>query len=222
MNMENPLVGSVEARKHDPLTVLLNVAWMSIIVGLFMQVAATVALQMTGGPVGEWKIFLRDAAQKVAWSTLVCAGIALGSVVSNARIGLVGLAGIFAAPIAFVIAKTVQKSAGNALSAAPPEAMGNAIFIALIVLRAIEYGSLGLMLTWFARQPKAALRGFVGIGLAAGVIFGGAILATLYFNSQPRMPTPKIALTAVNEIIFPMCCAFVLYASKVFATLKMG
>ena len=123
---------------------------------------------------------------------------------------------MLAAPIAFVIAKTVQKSTGTALNAAPPEAMGNAIFITLIVLRAVEYGSLGLVLTWLAKQPRAALRGFVGIGLAAGVVFGGAILATLYFNSEPRMPTPKIALTAVNEILFPMCCAFVLYASRVF------
>lgn len=208
-----------ETRKTSPLVVLLQVAWMSILVGLFMQVAVTAALQLAGGPANEWSAFLRDAAQKVAWSTLVCAGIALGTVISNARVGVVGLAGMLAAPIAFVIAKTVQKSTGYALNAAPPEEMGTAIFVMMIALRAIEYGSLGLVLTWFARRPSAALRGFLGIGLAAGAIFGGTILAALYFNSHPRMTTPKVALTAVNEVIFPMCCALVLYASRVFGQL---
>lgn len=209
-----PAVAASSRPKRDPLIILLRVAWMSIALGLFMQIVVSVLARLLGSPAGDIAVFLRDAAQKISWYTLVCAGVVLGGVVSGARVAGVGLAGFLAAPIAFVAAKTVQKSAAGALNAAPPEVMGATVFAIVLVLRAAEYATLGAVLTWLAKRPEGTLPRFLMVGLAAGACFGGLVLGTLYAYSDPRLPPTKIAIQATNEVLFPVGCSLILYASN--------
>lgn len=199
----------------DRLTMLLRVAWMSIALGLGMQFASMAAVRLAGGPAAEFGAFLRDLSQKVAWSTLVCVGVALGTTVANAvRPVALGIAGFLAAPVAFVAAKTVQKSTAQAVGIAPPEDLGALVFATVLLLRALEYAALGATLAWLARRASSSAWNFVVAGLAAGVVFGGAVLCVLYANANPRMPTPRVISMAVNEMFFPLGCALVLFAAK--------
>jgi multisubunit Na+/H+ antiporter MnhF subunit len=198
----------------DRLATLLRVAWMSILLGLGMQFVSMAAVRLAGGPAAELGAFLRDLTQKIAWSTLVCVGVALGSTVAAARPIALGLAGFLAAPIAFVAAKTVQKSTAQAVGVAPPEELGAWVFSIVLILRAVEYATLGATLAWLARRATSSFGTFVMSGFTAGLLFGGSVLSVLFFNSNPRMPTPRVISAAINELFFPVGCSLVLFAAK--------
>lgn len=197
----------------DRIQKLIHAAWMAILLGLFMQIIVSSSGALAGGPLATYVEQFRDGAQKVSWSTLVCLGVAAGTAASKARVRAAGIAGLIAAPAAFVTAKMVQKSTATALGVAPAPDQTTAIFIAIISLKALQYGLLGGAVAWIAGKRWGGLRAHLGIGFLVGVIFGGAIIAITYFSAAVPPPAPKVVAQAVNEVIFPMGCATVLFAA---------
>ena len=93
-----PTNGQIRAR-------VLRAAWLAILLGLVME--ALVVMSLTGfGPVPKADAAFADTVQKTSWSSIVCAGLAIGASVArlNGAMSAMGLAGLLAAPLGFVIA----------------------------------------------------------------------------------------------------------------------
>ena len=88
--------------------------------------------------------------------------------------------------------------------------------LALIALiKGVQYGSFGLTLDWVEKKPWGGVAAYLATGLAAGIVFGGTLLA-LTIQAAPEMPPlPVLVSRAANEFLFPVGCAFVIYVSKV-------
>ncbi|MBL8881066.1 MAG: hypothetical protein JNG88_18275 [Phycisphaerales bacterium] len=194
-------------------TLLFRVAWMSICLGLVMQLLTMTVGGLFGGKLAAISQFLAELSGKVTWSSIVCSGVALGAAAAKANRAWAGIAGVFAAPAAFVAAKAVQKGIGAA-GGVPPQPDPSVLLQAtVIVLKAAQYGALGLAVVWIARQRWGGLGAHIGVGLATGVLFGSAIIGVTYANTTPAMALPRIAAQTVNELVFPIGCALVLYAA---------
>src|SRR3712207_5242448 len=70
---------------------ILRVAWLSILLGIVLEVLLLVLAAYTGTGGTTPKPFISDLAQKVSWSFIVCVGLAFGSTASKARSGVMGL-----------------------------------------------------------------------------------------------------------------------------------
>jgi hypothetical protein len=208
--MSGASVASTTAAPRDTAGMLLRVAWASIVLGLLMQVLTMLA----AGALGALAEFVRDLAQKITWSGVVCSGLALGTAASRARPAWTGLAGLLAAPLAFILARAAHKGVGSAVNAPVPD-MAVLIFWTLLLLKALEYGLLGLLLARVAeRYPAAAhARTFALVGLSLGVVFGAAICSVAYFGASKPPPFAKLVGQAINEVVFPIGCALVIYGA---------
>lgn len=162
---------------------------------------------MSGGLV-QPAPFVADLVQKVSWSFLVCLGLGIGTSVVKARPAAMGALGFVAAPVAFSIAKALHKGMGAALGVAGVVAGPSTFLIAL--LKAVEYGVFGVVLGRVSQKPGAGLGLYTVIGLAIGVVFGGAITALI---AQAGATGSGLATKAINELIFPLGCSLVLYVA---------
>ena len=53
----------------------------------------------------------------------------------------------------------------------------------------------------------------MAVGLAIGVLFGGAIVGLAYSTAPEPLATPDLVSRGVNEILFPVGCALVLFSA---------
>jgi hypothetical protein len=185
---------------------LTRVAWWSILLGLLME-ALLLLIRLNALPQ------LQPAAEglgKVTWSLLVCMGLGVGKVLSEDKPFWVGLAGLVSAPLAFTAAQAVQRTVTElttSIAAAPLSSTA----IALGALRGVEYMILGAILASLSKRNSKP-RSYVTAGLVVGIVFGLIVL----FLTAATIATPAAFLAwAVNELLFPMGCAAVLYGSKV-------
>lgn len=199
---------------RDPVAVLLHAAWMAIVLGLVMQSLTAVVAVYAGGKSPALAEFVRDGVQKVSWSSFVCAGLAIGTAVSRLRTLWTGLLGVLAAPAGFVLARAAQKGTAHALGVAPPEVLSTAVFVAVLCVKAVEYGVLGAIIAWMAHKARGRLRDHVLVGLGVGAVFGSVVLTIVVMSAAPPPPAPKLAGLAVNELLFPAGCALVLSAAN--------
>src|SRR5215203_2249612 len=89
---------------------LLMVAWMSIVLGLVIELLLIIVTAVFG-TIGDAKPFVADAAQKVSWSMLVCVGLTLGTAAApSIRALATGFLGLLSAPLAFMVAKMVHRA----------------------------------------------------------------------------------------------------------------
>lgn len=190
---------------------ILRVAWLSIGLGIILEILLLVLAAFAGTAGNTPKPFIADLFQKVSWSFIVCVGLAFGTTASKARAGVMGFLGLVSAPLGFSIARAVHKGVGQALGMA---AAGGAFPFLIAIVKGIEYGVLGAVLGWLSRRSaKASLGAHVGIGLAIGLTFGSAIVALLV-RAAPAPPTAvDLAARGINEILFPIGCSVVLYAA---------
>jgi hypothetical protein len=194
----------------DIATVLFRVAWMSIALGILMEFVLVGLDWWLAGNL-EARNYLADSVQKVSWSFFVCVGLAVGTAASSARPVWMGLAGLFSAPLAFTIARSLHKFAVQALGMSTPAAGGAPTPEVLAILKALEYAFLGLTLAGLAKKGTASIRNHLLTGLAAGILFGGTIVVWKAAAGAARIAL--IPLTA-NELIFPIGCSLVLFASR--------
>jgi len=198
---------------------LLRVAWWSIAVGLVLE-AILLAMAAVAGKAGSISPFVADLVQKISWSYFVCMGLAVGAAVSRAaRTVAMGLMGFLCAPIAFAIARALHKGATKALSL--ETGSGGPSPWLLAGIKAVQYGCFGLILAWAVRKFSASLGVHLGVGALVGVVFGGVIIG-MTLSQSPTPPPLAVATRAVNELLFPLGCAFALYAASAVAEKATG
>lgn len=203
--------GSTTASRNIAST-LLHAAWLSILLGFFME--ALLLLLATGfGNVPGLKPIVGDLVQKVSWSVFVCVGLAVGTAASKARVPVMGLTGLVAAPLAFNIARFLHKSAAHALAISGPAASAPSPIL-LGLLKGVEYGCLGSAVGWLGRRPWGGVRAHVVAGVGIGVIFGGTIVGLMARTAPAPLPTAGLVARGVNEVLFPVGCSIVLYAAE--------
>lgn len=192
---------------------VLRVAWLSISLGLVLEVLLLVLAAYSGTGGGTPKPFISDLVQKVSWSFIVCVGLAFGSTVSKARAGMMGVLGLISAPVAFNVARALHKGVNQALGVAG--AAGGLSPFVLAGLKAVEYGVLGAALgTLSKRREGAGLGAHLGAGAAIGVTFGSTILMLLARAAAAPMSPVDLAAKGINEVLFPVGCSLVLYAAE--------
>jgi hypothetical protein len=192
---------------------LLNVAWMSILLGLVMEFVI-IAVVTIDGSSGGGASFLTDAMQKVSWSFLVCVGLALGSIAARAaRAVVMGLLGLLAAPVAFTVARMANKAATQLLGVVPQPTTSTPSVVWLAAIKAAEFACLGFAVGWLAGKTWGNLRAHLAVGLSVGLVFGGIVLAYTISASDPTPPTAKLVGLALNEVLYPAGCALILYAA---------
>lgn len=192
---------------------LLKVAWLSVLLGLGMEVlllgvAAGFKNSMTAQSI------VADLVQKISWSTFVCVGVAVGTAAGKMRSQAMGLAGLIAAPVAFYAAKVLHKSASQALDIAVPAAAAVPSPLFLALLKGVEYAVLGFVIGQIGKNAAAGIRHHVLAGLVVGLIFGGTIVYLVVTMAAKPLPLAGIISRCVNEIVFPVGCSLVLYAAQ--------
>ena len=195
---------------------ILRVAWLSIGLGLLLELVVLVLAAYTDAAGASPKPFLADLAQKVSWGFIVCVGIAFGSTASKVREAAMGILGLLSAPAGFAIARAVHKGAGAALGLAGPAAAGSFPFL-IAALKGLEYGLLGAAIGWIGKKVWGGLGAHVLTGVLIGLTFGSAILWLMAAASPGPDPLVTLLSRGVNELLFPVGCALVLYASGALA-----
>lgn len=206
------------APADDPLgRTLMRVAWLSILLGILIQLVL-LAAGLAQGAQPSWVGQLADTAKSVSWATLVCVGVAVGRAIPGARAVNMGLMGLLSGPLAFNMAKVVHRGVGESLKVAPSTAAAIALPAATMgLIKALEYGALSALVAWVSRQRWGRLGAHVGTGLAVGLVFGGLVyLLTNRLSldvAGQALPMAKALPIFINETVFPMGCAVVLYST---------
>jgi hypothetical protein len=150
--------------------------------------------------------FLLDLGSRLSWSVIVCGGLAAGIAFGRGRVAA-GVAGLLAAPIAFDLARAVRRGVVGYLQLM--ETTGSPSPLAIGAIKGVEYACLGMGLSWLGRGGRKRASEYAGAGLLAGVVFGGAILV---LDLRAGIGgTSAILVWLVNELLFPIGCALVLY-----------
>ncbi len=82
----------------------------------------------------------------------------------------------------------------------------------IALIKAVEYGCLGLAVGWVGTRPWGGVVAHVAVGLAVGLVFGGTTL-TLTLLSTPQLAAADILSLGVNELLFPVGCSMVLFSA---------
>ncbi|GLK67661.1 hypothetical protein [Hansschlegelia plantiphila] len=196
------------APSDDPaLKKLATLAVLAVALGFAVQVAVLAAKLAAGGPF-PGIAFAADVAGGVAWSGIVCLGAGIGTALYPLRASLAGLVAALFAPVAVAVSKAANQVVASAIRAVDQPAAAS--LIGLAAVKAVEYGLLGFLLATLAARG-AKLPAFLGTGAAVGLTFGAAALALRWGGA----PAAELAATAVNEMVFPVGCAAVVYAGTV-------
>jgi hypothetical protein len=198
-----------------PWARLLGVAWLAILLGLLLQLALLLVAAGFGAVAGS-RALVAETCRTVCWSLLVCVGVALGRVAAKARVPLEGLTGLLAAPLALTAANTLQKGVAEALNAAGTPAGAPPLWV--LVLKAAEYACLGLTLGWISRRAWGSALGYAAAGLVTGLVFGGVFLMLVVRSVPTPLSTTSLVAKGVNELLFPIGCALVVFIAEVLGT----
>ncbi|MFO1186418.1 MAG: hypothetical protein U1E87_02570 [Alphaproteobacteria bacterium] len=193
---------------HMALKAALKAAWLAIGLGLGVQALIVVAHLLAGGTANPLA-FVASLGQGITWSVVVCAGVAIGTVISRAKSLAMGLLGLVAGPLAWGFAKGTQKGL-QAMMAIPEDKIDN-FFLMITGLKGLEYAVLGAGLGFMVGKAWAKLPAFAVFGLGIGILFA-AIVLSLTVANKPATPLPALVGMGVNEIIVPLGCSLVIYA----------
>ena len=199
----------------SPLATLLRVAWLAIVLGLLLQLTMLLVAAGFGTAISPRPV-LAETLKTVSWSLLVCVGVALGRVAAKGRVPLEGITGLLAAPLALTAANAVQKGVAEAVDAAGVPAGPAPVWV--LAIKAAEYGALGLALEWIGRRAWGSALGHLGVGLLTGVIFGGVFLTVVAQSAPTPLPAHALLAQGVNESLFPVGCALVVFIAEVLRT----
>jgi hypothetical protein len=217
MNLENPTAAPESSARAgaDLATTLLHVAWMAILLGVIMEIL----LLIVGAGLGKAAALpgmLADTVQKVSWSGIVCVGLAVGKSATRVRVPAMGFAGLLSAPAAFTISRSLHKGVGQSLGVVGTASIQE-LALVLGLLKSIEYAALGTAIGWLSRRFEGKMAAYLAAGLCAGAIFGTVSLALLSPLSRE-----VLIFQGMNEVLFPVGCSLVLYASDVLGKRARG
>jgi len=199
----------------SPWATLLFVAWLAIALGLLLQLALLLVAAGFGTDISP-RPLLAETLKTVSWSLLVCVGVALGRVAAKGQVPLEGVTGLLAAPLALTAANTVQKVVAEAVDAAGVPAGPAPLWV--LAIKAAEYACLGLALNWVGRRAWHSALGHLAVGLMVGVVFGGVFLAVVVQSAPTPLATPSLLAKGLNELLFPVGCALVVFIAEVLRT----
>jgi hypothetical protein len=210
---DNVAVTASQSSKRAVLTLqrVVMIAWLAILLGLVMEGLILAGRASVGNNPTPAQVLV-DLTQGITWSLLVCAGVALGTTLARARAAFGGLIGLISALLAMGLAKGSQRVVATALGVADKPFIMS--LMTLGVLRALEYGLLGWALAWLADKPYSRAWHFALVGAVAGIVFGGSITwltIGIAAAGDMIMAPPQIIATALNEMVFPIGCALVVY-----------
>lgn len=189
---------------------LLKAAWLAIALGFAIEGLNLLAAVVSGGALAA-RPYTADLVQKVAWSFIVCVALAVARTAARAAAPLIGLAGLLAAPLGYAVARGLHQGASQALGLAAASASGpSPVLVAAI--KGCEYAALGLLVYWVARKSWGGIGAHTAVGGAVGLLFGGPLLA-LALGALPQLTASAVLARGVDELVFPVGCALVLYAS---------
>ena len=191
--------------------VVLRVSWLAILIGLAIQILV-MAVTAAFGHLRTFTPVIANLVQTISWSVMVCIGIATGAAVSKMRLELTGLAGLLSAPIAFTLARSLHKGVSAALGL-PAGGPGGPSPLVLGVIKAVEYGALAVIVAWIVKHGRESALAHAVVGLCLGIVFGGVALAYVYLKTK-GMTTPDVLSRGINEVLFPVGCSLVLFASE--------
>lgn len=198
---------------------LLRVAWLAIALG----VAAEALLLLLGTGFGEaigLKAAAADLVRNVSWSIFVCAGLAIGTAVVKARVPLMGLLGLLSGPLAFEASRVIHKGTLEALAVSGGGG-GDVSPVLIAVIKGLEYGCLGIGIGWVSQRRWGGALAHVAVGLLVGVVFGGTRLF-LASGVVPAPPASELFAEGVNEVLFPVGCALVLFSATALGKKAVG
>ncbi len=191
---------------------LLRAAWLSILLGVGMQVLL-VLVAAGSGFIPELGPIAAALVQKITWSVIICMGLAVGTAASAVRAQLMGLLGLLAAPLAFNAARFLQQATTQLLQITEATSASPSVFL-LALIKGVEYACLGVAIGWIGRRPWGGVVAHVVVGLAVGILFGGVTLALTYSSAPEPLSTPDLISRGIDEIIFPVGCALVLFSAE--------
>jgi len=203
------------AAPPGPWATLLRVAWLAILLGLLLQLAVLLVAVGFGTAPSPGPL-LAETLKTVSWSLLVCVGVALGRVGAKGQVPLEGVTGLLAAPLALTAANTVQKGVAEAVDAAGVPAGPAPLWV--LAIKAAEYACLGLALNWVGRRAWHSALGHLAVGLMVGVVFGGLFLTVVVQSAPTPLSTPSLLARGLNELLFPVGCALVVFIAEVLRT----
>jgi hypothetical protein len=133
---------------------------------------------------------------------------------TKARVPGMGLAGLLAAPLAFNVARSLHKGVaqGLLLAATAPNGL---VLLLISAIKGLEYGCLGAVVGWVQQRAWGGALAHAGVGFLMGAVFGTAILSVMVWLAPKPIPPVELLSRTVNEVLFPVGCAFVLYAAEV-------
>jgi hypothetical protein len=88
----------------------------------------------------------------------------------------------------------------------------------VLAIKAAEYACLGLALEWVGRRAWHSALGHLAVGLMVGVVFGGLFLAVVVQSAPTPLSTPSLLARGLNELLFPVGCALVVFIAEVLRT----
>ncbi len=194
---------------------LLRSSWWAIILGLVFEGLQLAAAAAAGAATPVAGSLLADTAQKVSWSYIVCVALACGTAATRGGPAAIGLLGALAAPLAFGVARAAHKSVAQALAAAAP-AGGPSPWL-LAGVKAAEYAVFGYLVTRLVRRPELRLPAYVRMGLVIGAVFGALLLWIMDRAAPQGLSVPVLVSRGINELLFPVGCACVLWATGILA-----
>ena len=190
---------------------LLRVAWLAIALGIAMEGLLLLLGAGLGKSLGPGSI-AAGLVGNVTWSAFVCCGLAVGTAVAKARVPVMGLLGLLAAPAAFEVSRALHKGTLEAI-ATTGGGGGEVLSPVLVgVIKGVEYGCLGLLVGWVSQRPWGGAAAHVAVGLLVGLVFGGTIVALTMGSTPPPTAADALSLGA-NEVIFPIGCSLVLFSA---------
>ena len=131
-----------------------------------------------------------------------------------------GLPGLLSGPLAFEASRVIHKGALEALAVSGGG--GDDVSPVLIAaIKGLEYGCLGIGIGWVSQRPWGGAMAHVAVGLLVGVIFGGTELV-LASGSVPAPSASELFVEGVNEVLFPVGCALVLFSATALGKRAVG
>jgi hypothetical protein len=193
----------------SPAQRIAGLAALSVALGFGVQ-ALVLAAKMLAGAYVPQAVLLVDVASGVAWSVVVCLGTSLGVTAARGRTALAGLVAALFAPLAVAAAKAANQAMAAAIGIILKP--GVVPLVALAGLKSLEYGVLGYLLARLSFRDEDRLRPYVLTGLGIGLLFGAAALGLRLWAGTAT--AADIAAAAINEAVFPVGCAAVVYAGR--------
>lgn len=178
----------------------------SLTLGVLTAILLRIIAQL---PVTSANAVDADPYGRVTWSLVVCLSLAVGTAVGRRRIPALATAGLIGAPLAFIVARGVRRASVGLLKAME-SGSGPSPWV-LAAIKGLEYAFLGAAVGWLGRREETRPLAYVAAGLISGLAFGGANLGVIVAVAPTTVSYPALLAWGVNEILFPVGCALVIW-----------